>query len=217
MKTLTYDPTDHDSMMKALNKLKSDVGQLKSLDAGSRTSRENAIYCACSAIVKTDISQVYGFDSVADRREHYVYVHCDPTKPVHGQRLGLARFLSDLQVDYWPFYVGKGIGNRSEILDRNETHRKVRQMILTLGKEVQVRKVKTGLTERQALALESKLIDIFGLRPTGGLLVNLDEGVSPVERRKLYSQHLSTVSPFYKQIFSPNEKLERRQRYVASV
>lgn len=211
MKTITYDSSSLQSMMHALNRLKSDIGNLKSKDCGSRNQREDSILVACRAILATDISVLYGFDCAADRKEHYVYAHCDSTKPVFGSRLGRARFASELGLEFWPFYIGKGVGNRFESLERNETHKKVRQMLSSVGKEVHVVKLAERLTERQALALESKLIDIFGLRTVGGLLVNLDEGAAPSKRRALYANHLAVVSPFYKQLFEPNSKLEARR------
>jgi hypothetical protein len=78
----------------------------------------------------------------------------------------------------------------------------MRSKLLALGKDVHVQKVREKLTERQALALESKLIDILGLRVHGGVLVNLDEGMSPLERRAIYKDMLMTVSKFYRKLLA---------------
>jgi hypothetical protein len=50
----------------------------------------------------------------------------------------------------------------------------------------------------EALILESKLIDMFGLIASGGKLVNLDEGVNSKERRLKYKEALQEISILYK-------------------
>lgn len=124
-----------------------------------------------------------------DGGEFYVYVHCDPTRNLnikdHPQHMISA---TQLGLSHPPFYVGKGTGDRAFDLSRNEGHRKIRSRIRAAGKEVEVKIVKTGLSEKAALMEEGKLIDILGLRllKEKACLVNLDEGQFAQERRSLY-------------------------------
>lgn len=106
-----------------------------------------------------------------------------------------------------PFYIGKGKGTRSTDLNRNETHRKVRQKIQKFGKDIIVFKIAENLTEKEALILESKLIDIFGLMSFKGRLVNLDEGIAVKERRQKYQKSLDNLSEFYKNSVDLSEKV----------
>jgi len=71
--------------------------------------------------------------------------------------------------------------------------------VLGFGKEIDVVILSDELTNAEALALESKLIDIFDLQSRGGMLVNLDEGHAPIERRKLYRNELSQVSKYWRE------------------
>ena len=49
--------------------------------------------------------------------------------------------------------------------------------------------------------MESKLIDILGLKSIGGRLVNLDEGCNHKERRSMYIDKLSVLHDYYKHSF----------------
>ena len=117
-------------------------------------------------------------------------------------------FASTLGIESLPFYVGKGEGNRAYDLNRNESHRKKRQFIEQTGKQVQVLILKDNLTEVEALMLESKLIDIFGLKSYGGWLVNLDEGVNNQSRKQIYIDDYVNINKMLKlknqQNFTPN-------------
>lgn len=121
--------------------------------------------------------------------EFYVYVHCDPTRPLkvkeHPQHMISA---AQLGLSHAPFYVGKGVGDGAFDPSRNEGYRKVLSKIKAAGREVDVKIVKTGLSEKAALLEEGKLIDVFGLRllKEKACLVNLDEGQFVEERRSLY-------------------------------
>lgn len=63
---------------------------------------------------------------------------------------------------------------------------------------VEVSVIKSNLTEIDALMLESKLIDIFGIIATGGNLVNLDEGINNKERQMLYKDALCELNDVFK-------------------
>lgn len=120
----------------------------------------------------------------------YVYVHCDPRKPLNAKANIKHLFLaSRFGLKYEPFYVGKGTGNRAYDLTRNDSHRKVRSLIRKQNKDIVVSVIDRQLSEAAALHKESALMDILGLRSVlqSGLLVNLDEGLSEA-RYGAYSQ-----------------------------
>jgi hypothetical protein len=137
-------------------------------------------------IFNTDISSIYTGLALAESRDYYVYAHLDTSHKIAPGKHGITSFAATLGMDHFPFYVGKGTGERCFETARNETHRKTSQKLKRLGKEIKVIKLKEGLTESEALQLEAKLIDIFGLIPYKGLLTNLDEGHQPEARRALY-------------------------------
>ncbi len=128
-------------------------------------------------------------------RAFYVYVHCNPLLPLsvlHSvKHLLLAKRFG---LKFEPFYVGKGRDGRLYDTSRNDGYRKIKSRILGAGKEIIIRKVAQLLTEAEALALESKLMDVLGLRCHSGhgLLVNLDEGEDAIERRRAYPSGLYT-------------------------
>lgn len=112
---------------------------------------------------------------------YYVYVHCDPRKPLNVRTNLKHLFLaSRFGLKFEPFYVGKGIGNRAYDLNRNDSHRKIRSLIRKDNKEVIVSILDKNLSETDALHKESALMDILGLKSVlqSGFLVNLDEGLS---------------------------------------
>jgi hypothetical protein len=128
---------------------------------------------------------------------YYVYAHCEPGKIAIGKE-GLTTWAATLGLTNIPFYIGKGTADRAFNLNRNETHRKVKQKLAAFGQEICVNIIKEGLTELEALCLESKLIDIFGVVGKGGRLVNLDEGVNSAVRQARYAVHLQEINKFYK-------------------
>jgi hypothetical protein len=141
---------------------------------------------SCIKIYNTDISDLYDLNLCKDRK-YYVYVHCNPLKgiPLTASKSYLI-FAATLGLTHVPFYVGKGTGDRIQNISRNSSHSKVVKNIRHNGKEPIVKLVKDCLTEIEALCLESKLIDIFGIRASGGILENLDEGYKYNERRERY-------------------------------
>lgn len=129
---------------------------------------------------------------------YYVYAHSDPDKNIAIGKCGKTTFAATIGMKKLPFYIGKGVHKRAYELNRNETHRKIRQKLHTFGKEIHVSILKDGMTELDALMMESKLIDIFGLITTGGRLVNLDEGINNKERRLLYKHELHDINSLYR-------------------
>jgi len=121
--------------------------------------------------------------------EHYVYAHINPLKKINIQHSPQHLFCASvLGLNFEPFYIGKGIYNRAYELNRNDSHKKIRSKVLEKGSEIEVVKIAENLSENCAFDLESRLIDILGLKVLhdDNLLVNLDEGAVKSERRKLY-------------------------------
>lgn len=143
----------------------------------------------------TDISSLYTGRTLSSDRKFYVYAHLDPLKSVDVNMTPHQAFAGSIGMKYLPFYVGKGVGERCTELQRSETHRKIVQMLKAELMNVCVHKIESGLTEAEALAKESKLIDIFGLIVYGGWLTNLDEGLNSGERRKLYGVDVDLLLP----------------------
>ena len=114
-------------------------------------------------ILHTDISSVFKRQNFSEDRRFFVYAHLDTTRKIRPETSALSAFCAINRLDYYPFYIGKGCGERCENLNRNETHRKIRQKIEDLGYTPKVVKIRENLTELEALSLESKFIDIFGL------------------------------------------------------
>jgi hypothetical protein len=112
----------------------------------------------------------------SETAKYYVYVHCDPTRPLVVMR-DIREYLlaTKYKLTHMPFYVGKGIDDRCYDLSRNEGHRKVRSRIISKSQEVQVIKVLENLDESTALFEEQKLISFLGLSSldSQGYLVNL--------------------------------------------
>lgn len=185
MKTFTVDWDDYAALSILGNQVKCRLGEINP-NRVSRKEKTRKTIDLCKSIYDTDISEVYSQTALDVTPMYYVYAHLDTSKSIAIGRHGVTTFAATLGMDYFPFYIGKGTGNRWCDLNRNETHRKVRAKLTTLEKEPKAIKILDGLTEMEALMIESKLIDIFGLIPYGGLLVNLDEGINRDERRHLY-------------------------------
>jgi len=130
---------------------------------------------------------------VDDTGVYYVYAHCNPLKPLNIKHDIKHLFLSSKfspQLEYEPFYIGKGTDNKylNLNLNRNGSHSKIRSGLKKFDKEIECVILRKNLSADNALLLESKLIDILGLRSLShhGLLCNLDEGVDNNQRRLLY-------------------------------
>lgn len=193
---ISFDETDLDDVSKALVRLRKI--QKKLIRSGSIDLQNNIHESECrlnskildgiDGIHDTCIAQIY--DGVGGQaKEHYVYAHCNPLAPLNIKKSEKHFYCATkCGLSFAPFYIGKGIGNRCNELNRNDGHRKIRKMIESTGKDVLVVKLQEFLTEGEALAAESKLIDILGLRHLyeRNLLINLDEGFRAEERRRLY-------------------------------
>jgi hypothetical protein len=194
-KTFNIDWDNLEEVRHFYNQAKSRFFELKHVTLGtpSRKERERRVLQACEEIWKADLSDIYGggYDT---SHIYYVYAHLDSSKRVQPGARGRTTFAALLGMNFWPFYVGKGTGGRCDVLQRNETHRKVRQRLVRLGLEPSVVRVADGLTESEALQCEAKLIDIFGLVTNGGMLSNLDEGVCPDVRRQRYIDAYQTLT-----------------------
>lgn len=194
--------------LKALRaKIDRRLNQLSVIDKKHKKSHLS-VFESCQKVLNTDISHLYEDLTLNADKKFYVYVHCDPFFKLKADTNGKIAFASTLGIESLPFYVGKGEGNRAYDLNRNESHRKKRQFIEQTGKQVQVLILKDNLTEVEALMLESKLIDIFGLKSYGGWLVNLDEGVNNQSRKQIYIDDYVNINKMLKlknqQNFTPN-------------
>lgn len=184
---------DYDSLpdiLNLVNRLRSRAGEIRSQPGPdqivSRRERHRQMLEACGTIWDADLSFIYDDRGFSGEDRFYVYAHLDTTKAIAIGRHAVTTFGATIGMKFFPFYVGKGTGNRGYELDRNETHRKMCQKIRSMGKQPEVVVVKERLTEAQAYAFESKLIDIFGLITHKGILCNLDEGLEAARRRSVY-------------------------------
>jgi hypothetical protein len=197
-RTFTVDWDSAEGIDRVLHQLKSRIGELHARDGKSKRARKFEQLQACQQILETDISSVYAELPLDSERKYYVYAHLDPSRKIAVGVHSVTTFAATLGLTFFPFYIGKGIGDRCFDLNRSETHRKIVQRIKARGQDVEVVKLREGLTESEALQFEAKLIDIFGLIPYKGRLANLDEGMKPQERRSLYREALLTLRDFQK-------------------
>lgn len=123
-------------------------------------------------LLAQDWSHLFSGD---EEKKYYVYMHADPSG---GKGLRYVGEKAVIKTQGMPFYVGKGTGDRAYDLKRNQGHGAMLRQLLERHSPIDlVHIVKDGLTEVQALELESKLIYFFGTRyekGRRGVLVNLE-------------------------------------------
>lgn len=157
--------------------------------------------------------------------KYYVYIYLDPRKK------GKFNY-DDISLEYEPFYIGKGKGNRftdhlREAKRTNKNHPKTNKIkkIWKNNKSPIIIKVKDNISEDEAFELEIKLIHIIGRQDLKtGPLTNLcggGEGISGIseKQRKILSerskgennpmfnsQRFGKLNPFYNKKHSKETK-----------
>lgn len=176
--------------------LNSYYGEVKKLNSNNLSKKDKIrlILDSCSNIMNKDISSLYDNLQLDENKIYYVYCHMDPMKPIQIKSNANLIFGATLGITHFPFYVGKGSLNRWKETNRNDSYRKIKQLLDKNNKEIQCKIIFDKLTEKEALILESKLIDIFGLMSYGGFLTNLDEGYDAYNRKRLYYDDLKVVT-----------------------
>jgi hypothetical protein len=106
-------------------------------------------------------------------KKYYIYLFLDKSKP--------GKFIyDDIELEYEPFYVGKGTGNRIKLsLYDRESPFKVNKIhkIKYLGGEIVSIKLYENLENNQSLEIEKMIISKIGRRDLGlGTLVNQTDG-----------------------------------------
>jgi hypothetical protein len=182
IKTITYDDNNPVELKKLIHKLSIRRSRvLKKIGFnginfnGSRVHADTVLPIF-EEIYNLDISSIYQNLDISNT--YYVYFHCDPRKKLNIRTDLKHYFLAiKFNLTHVPFYVGKGTGSRWIDFCRNDSHRKICSSILKENLEILSVKISSELTECDALALESKLIDILGLKSlsSNGMLFNLDE------------------------------------------
>lgn len=200
IKTIKINWDSFDEVNKTLSMLKSRKGELQKTHLGipSKKERNILVFEACQNIFNADISAIYSDLKLDTEPKYYVYSHLNTGWKIAINKHGISTFAATIGFEFLPFYIGKGVGQRCFELNRNETHRKTCQKLKQLGKEPKIIKIAENLTESEALQIESKLIDIFGLITSGGNLTNLDEGFRPNERRKIYLNDFISLRKYNK-------------------
>jgi hypothetical protein len=154
--SIEVDYTNIDDLTILQKKINSQISSLRVAIDGSAKERKMKRFDACRHIFETDISDLYIDLNLDPTPVYYVYAHCDHRQIAVGKD-GVTSWAATLGLTHRPFYIGKGTGDRAYNLNRNETHRKVRQRLTEFNKDVNVVIIKDMLSELDALCLESKL------------------------------------------------------------
>lgn len=175
----------------AINELKAGIPKQSSWD----TQKE--LLDLYNKIWDSDLSVLFNALNLDNTPKYYVYAHTVSRKlKVNSKAIDAFTQLA-LGLKEKPFYIGKGTGNRYSLQERNAFYNKYRKQLISEGHTISQSIIKDNLTESKALELESKLIDIYGVKAEGGWLANLDTCYQPIERKKLYpSECLSLFSKY---------------------
>lgn len=136
-----------------------------------------------SNVIDEDWSHLFKGD-YDKRRDYYVYFHGNPCKHNISFSTGKHKIMFCGE----PFYIGKGKGDRLYSITRSDGHLHYLKKLFERGFIMQDISfiLESGLTEKEALILESKLITCLGTkwsvpddevwhhRRKGGLLINQD-------------------------------------------
>ena len=128
-----------------------------------------------------EINKLYNSIQI-EKGDYYVYFHCNPLIKVDIRNSLKDLFLAtNFNINYLPFYVGKGKGNRYLDLNRNDSHRKLRTSLHNLKLEIIPIKVIENISENSALTLENFYMYFLGLKALtkDGYLCNLSENNTP--------------------------------------
>jgi len=128
-----------------------------------------------------EINKLYNSIQI-EKGDYYVYFHCNPLIKVDIRNSLKDLFLAtNFNINYLPFYVGKGKGTRYLDLNRNDSHRKLRTSLHNLKLEIIPIKVIEGISENSALTLENFYMYFLGLKALtkDGYLCNLSENNTP--------------------------------------
>lgn len=150
------------------------------------------------------------------RHDFYVYVLLDPRKPGSFE-------YGPLSFDYEPFYVGKGKGKRDRSHFRMGNVRadaqrirspfKVNKIlkILEAGLEPIVVRVKQEATEKVALRLEIRAIELIGRKPLGPLTnaTSGGDGVSGYKGDELHCERKGKAAKAWHATLTPDELVQR--------
>lgn len=193
LKFFDLDWNNFDDVDKLFLKLQGRRQQLKKenglLSKLSDTQRYQKQWDSIEAILKEDISFLYDDMKLDGERKYYVYAHCNPNEVIDITKKNPYHILAaSFGMQYLPFYIGKGTGDRYTKGDRNRNYHKIANK--HINNNINKLIIRKDLSELESLELESKLIDIFGLAIHGGYLINIDEGYKKDHRRFSYRNHL---------------------------
>lgn len=141
----------------------------------------------------------------------YVYVLLDPT--CKGDfKFGRYKF------PFLPFYVGKGKGDRvrtHHLRSNKAVKAKIKKITKKNGTGHKARIVRSGMTESEAYALETRVIRSIGLRQTKeGPLLNFNEGGPGVQQnyvsKKTRKRRSDSLKAYWAKVKADKKLYEKR-------